>query len=234
MKRSTILCLPVFFVLIPLTLYLGSLLPGRGFYLTSTAIIIELLIPFFMAFEGRRPQARELVIIAVMCAISIVSRVAIPLPQFKPTFAIIMLTAVAFGPETGFIVGAITAFGSNFFIGQGPYTPWQMMAYGAGGLLAGFLAQKGWLSRNKWELSFFGFFVSLLWVGPLLDVSTMFLTLTTFSWEGVLTILGSGTLMNLAQGVCSFLTMLLFSKPLLEKLDRIKRKYGILEISDHS
>ena len=233
MKKSTLVCLLDFLILIPLTLYLGSKLPGRGFYLTSTAIIIELLIPFFLAFEGRRPQARELVIIAVMCAIAIVSRVAIPLPQFKPTFAIIMLTALAFGPETGFMTGAITAFGSNFFIGQGPYTPWQMMAYGAGGLLAGFLAQKGWLSRNKWELAFFSFFASVLWVGPLLDVSTMFLTLTAFSWEGVLTILGSGALMNLTQGVCSFLTMVLFSKPLLEKLDRIKLKYGILEISDN-
>jgi len=233
MKRSTLLCLLDFLLLIPLTLYLGAKLPGRGFYLTSTAIIIELLIPFFLAFEGRKPQARELVIISVMCAIAIVSRVAIPLPQFKPTFAIIMLSAVAFGPEVGFMVGAITAFGSNFFIGQGPYTPWQMMAYGAGGLLTGFLSLKGWLSRNKWELAFFSFFASVLWVGPLLDVSTMFLTLTAFSWEGVLTILGSGGLMNLSQGACSFLTMLLFAKPLLEKLDRVKLKYGMFASSDH-
>ena len=233
MKKSTLLSLLDFLLLIPLTLYLGSHLPGRGFYITSTAIIIELMIPFFLVFEGRRPQARELVIISVMCAIAIVSRVAIPLPQFKPTFAIIMLTALAFGPEIGFMVGALTAFGSNFFLGQGPYTPWQMMAYGAGGLLTGFLAQKGWLSRNKWELAFFSFFASVLWVGPLLDVSTMFLTLTSFSWEGVLTILGSGALMNLAQGACSFLTMVLFSKPLLEKLDRIQRKYGMFASSDH-
>ena len=229
MKRSSLLSLLIFLILIPLTLYLGTRLPGRGFYITSTLIIIEMLIPFFLAFEGRKPQARELVIIAVMCAIAIAARTAIPIPHLKPAFAIIMLSGIAFGPEAGFMVGAVTAFGSNFFAGQGPYTPWQMMAYGAGGLLAGLLAQKGWLSRNKWELAFFSFFATVLWVGPLLDCSTVFLTLSRFTLSGVLTVFGSGAVVNLIQGIGSFVTMLLLSKPLLEKLDRIKIKYGMLE-----
>lgn len=232
MKKSTVVTLLMFFLLIPLTLYLGTKLPGRGYYITSTLIIVEMLVPFFLAFEGRRPQARELVIIAVMCAISIASRTAIPIPNFKPTFAIIMLSGIAFGPETGFMVGAITAFGSNFFVGQGAYTPWQMMGYGAGGLLAGFLYQKKWLSRKPLVLAVFGFLVTMLWVGPLLDLSTIFLSLTHFSWTSVLSIFTSGFFVNLSQGVCTILTMLLFSKPLLEKLDRIKVKYGMMEASD--
>lgn len=232
MKKSTIVTLAVFFLLIPLTLYFGTKLPGRGYYITSTLIIIEMLIPFFLAFEGRKPQARELVVIAVICAIAIVSRVAIPILNFKPIFAIIMLSGIAFGPEAGFIVGAISALGSNFFMGQGPYTPWQMMGYGAGGLLAGFLAQKGWLKRNKWELAFFGFFASVLWVGPLLDLSTIFMTLTNFSWAGVISIFGTGVPVNLSQGACAFLTMLVFGNPLLDKLDRIKVKYGMMEADD--
>ena len=88
MKKSNIATLIVFFLLIPVTLFLGSKLPGRGYYITGTAIIIELMIPFFMAFEGRRPQARELVVIAVMCAIAIAGRAAIPIPNFKAIFAI--------------------------------------------------------------------------------------------------------------------------------------------------
>ena len=67
MKKSHIATLIVFLVLIPLTLILGSRLSGRAFYVTSTLVIVELLIPFFLAFEGRRPQARELVVLAVMC-----------------------------------------------------------------------------------------------------------------------------------------------------------------------
>lgn len=228
MKRSTIVTLLVFFLIIPLTLFLGTKLPGKGYYITGTLIITEMMIPFFMAFEGRKPQARELVIIAVMCAIAVVSRVAIPLPQFKPIFAIIMITGIAFGPESGFMVGAISAFVSNFFAGQGPYTPWQMMAYGAGGMLAGIFSQRNWISRKPLELAFFGFFTSLLWVGPLLDCSTIFITLSRITLSGVLTVFGSGVVMNLLQSVCTFLTMWLFSPLLLEKLERVKRKYGMI------
>ena len=229
MKRSSLVTLLVFLVLIPLTLGLGRLMPGRWYYLTGTLIIVEMMIPFFLSFEGRKPQARYLVVIAVMCALAIASRVVIPIPHFKPTFAIIMLAGIAFGPEAGFMVGAVSALCSNFFIGQGPYTPWQMMAYGAGGLLAGFLAQQGWLKRNRWILASFGFLASVLWVGPLLDLSGIFLMLSRLSWEGAIAMLISGFSVNLIHGVSTFVTMVLFSKPLLEKLDRIKLKYGMTE-----
>ena len=229
MKKSNIATLIVFFLLIPVTLFLGSKLPGRGYYITGTAIIIELMIPFFMAFEGRRPQARELVVIAVMCAIAIAGRAAIPIPNFKAIFAIIMLSGIAFGPEAGFMVGAVAAFGSNFFSGQGPYTPWQMMAYGAGGMLAGFCFRKGWLPRKPWVMAVFGFFAVILWVGPLLDSSHIFLMLTTISWASVTATLISGFYANITQAICTVLVMLLFGKPLLEKLDRIKLKYGMTE-----
>ena len=229
MKRSSIALLFVFFLLVPLTLLLGSMLPGRSYYITGTLIMVEMLVPFFMMFEGRKPQARELVLVAVLCAIAIVSRAAVPLPHFKPTFAIIMLAGVAFGPEVGFMVGAVAAFGSNFFAGQGAYTPWQMMAFGSGGLAAGFLAQRGWLSRKPWALSAFGFVACVLWVGPLLDLSSVFLMLSYIDPAGVLARLLAGLPVNVAQGVCTVITMVLFSRPLLEKLDRIKRKYGMME-----
>lgn len=232
MKKSTLSALLVFFLLIPATLFFGTKLPGRGYYITSTLIILEMLVPFFLAFEGRKPQAREMVVIAVMCGIAIVSRVAIPIPHFKPTFAIIMLSGIAFGPEAGFMVGAITAFGSNFFAGQGAYTPWQMMAYGAGGLIAGFLSQRGWLSRKPVWLAVFGFLSVMFWVGPLLDICSIFLMPIGHSREAILAMFASGVPANLSQGVCTVLIMLLFSKPLLEKLDRIKIKYGMMEAGD--
>lgn len=229
MKKSNIAALIVFFLLIPLTLFLGTKLSGRSYYITGTLIIIELMIPFFMAFEGRKPQARELVVIAVMCAIAIAGRVAIPIPNFKAIFAIIMLSGIAFGPETGFMVGAVSALASNFFYGQGPYTPWQMMAYGAGGMLAGFAFQRGRLPRKPWVMAVFGFFAVILWVGPLLDTSGVFLTLPTIRWATAWPMYVSGLPVNLSQAVCTALVMLLFGKPLLEKLDRIKVKYGMME-----
>lgn len=229
MKKSNLVTLLVCFLLIPATLYLGAQLPGRSYYITGTLIIIELMIPFFMAFEGRKPQARELVVIAVMCAIAIAGRVAIPIPNFKATFALIMLAGIAFGPEAGFMVGAITAFASNFFYGQGAYTPWQMFGYGAGGMLAGFVFAKNRLPRKPWVMAVFGFFAVILWVGPLLDCSHIFLMVSVINWDSIIAAFVSGFPVNLSQGICTVLVMLLFARPLLDKLDRIKVKYGMME-----
>lgn len=232
MKKSNIVTLIIFFLLIPATLFLGTKIPGRSYYITSTLMILELMVPFFMAFEGRKPQARELVVIAVMCAIAIVARTAIPIPHFKAIFAVIMLSGIAFGPEAGFMVGAISAFASNFFYGQGAYTPWQMMAYGAGGMLAGFCFAKGRLPQKPWVMAVFGFFATILWVGPLLDCSHIFLMLSVINRDSILAALLSGFPVNLSQAICTVLIMLLFGRPLLDKLDRVKTKYGMMEDED--
>lgn len=230
MKKSNIALLVVFFLLIPLTLFLGTKLPGQSYYLTGTLIVIELMIPFFMAFEGRKAQARELVLLAVMCALAIVGRLAIPIPNFKAIFAIIMITGIAFGPESGFIVGAIAALASNFFYGQGAYTPWQMMAYGAGGMLAGFFFAKGRLPQKPIPMAIFGFFAVILWVGPLLDCSTFFTTIGSYNnFHAIMGVFIAGFTVNLSQAICTVLVMLLFGRPLLDKLDRVKLKYGMIE-----
>ena len=103
-------------------------------------------VPFLLVFERRRPQARELVPIAVMSALAVVGRTVfsiVPLPNFKPCSAIIMITAIVFGPETGFLTGALTAFVSNFIFGQGPWTPWQMFTWGLLGFLTGLMKNAG-------------------------------------------------------------------------------------------
>ncbi len=229
MKKSNIATLLIFLLAIPATLFLGSRMSGRWYYLTSTLIIIELLIPFFLTFEGRKPQAQELVVLAVMCALAVAARVAIPIPNFKAIYGIIMIAGIAFGPESGFLVGAVAALSSNFFLSQGPYTPWQMMAYGAGGMLAGFLFQKGRLPRKPLMMGIVGFFGVLFFVGPLLDTCTVFLAPISMSLKSIMAIFISGFTVNISQGISTFIVMFLLGKPLLEKLDRIKVKYGMME-----
>lgn len=232
MKKSSFAMLVTCFLVIPLTLILGTKLSGRAYYVTSTLVILEILIPFLLAFEGRKPQARELVVIAVLCALALASRAAIPIPNFKPTYAVIMLSGIAFGPEAGFLVGAVTAFASNFFYGQGAYTPWQMFAYGAGGMLAGFVFRKKWLPREPLAMGIFGYLVVLVFIGPILDTCSVFLTLPEISLKSAWPLYISGFPVNLSQGACTFLTMLLFGRPLLEKLDRVKTQYGMMEEED--
>ena len=227
MKKTTLFTLITAFLLIPATLLLGSRLPGRWYYLTSTLIIFEILIPFFLAFESRRPQARELVLLAVLCALAVASRAVVPIPNFKPIFAIIMIAGMAFGAQAGFLVGAISAFASNFLLGgQGPWTPWQMMAFGVAGLLAG--ACRNWLPKRPWAMAVFGFVSMVTVVGVLLDCSTIFTTLTTLKWSSVLLVLTIGLRTNLSHGIATAVTLFLFARPLLEKLDRVKIKYGLI------
>ena len=234
MKKSMLFSLIVIFLLIPATLFLGTRLTGRMYYLTSTLVVMEVMLPFFFAFETRRPQARELVTIAVMCALATAARVVIHIPDFKPILGIIMVAGIAFGAEAGFLTGAVSAFASNFFFSQGPWTPWQMMAYGIGGFVAGLLFHKKrpfpgrpWLSTLA--LSAVGFLTVMLVVGPLLDTCTVFTTGSRITWKYALAVYAAGFGYNLTHAAATAITIFLVSRPLLEKLDRLKRKYGMME-----
>lgn len=240
MKKSTLFTFLCICLLIPATLYLGTLLPGRWYYLTGTLIIIEAMLPFFFLFESRRPQARELVCIAVMAALAAVSRGAFAfIPHFKPIVAIVMITGMAFGAQAGFLTGAISAFASNFFFGQGPFTPWQMMAYGLGGFLAGLLFHKrksleGKPMLHRGLLTVFGFVSILAVVGPVLDLCSVFTMSSQLSWKMTLACLASGFPINVTHGISCALTLLLLGRPLLQKLERLQTKYGILDGSEQT
>lgn len=229
MRKTTVCNLLLLFVLIPGTLFLGTRLSGRWYYLTSTMMIVEIMIPFFLAFETRRPQARELVTLAVMCALAVASRVVILIPNFKPMTAIIMITGIALGAQSGFVCGAVGAFASNFFFSQGPWTPWQMMAYGFAGFLAGGLFHKRFHLRNPAALAAWGFFTIVLVIGPLLDCCTVFTVSSRITWKYALAVFTAGFAYNVQHGLACAVTLLLFSKPLLSKLERLKTKYGMMD-----
>ena len=230
MKKSHILSAACIFLLVPLTLFFGSRIKGRWYYLTSTVVILEMMLPFFAAFESRRPQPRELVTIAVMSALATASRVAfIFLPYFKACTGVIMITGIAFGPEAGFLTGAITAFASNFFFGQGPWTPWQMFAYGFAGFLAGAVFHRREKLCRPWILGIFGFFSILMLIGPLLDSCTVFTVLSRLTRKSVLLIFAQGVPVNLIHGLGCAVTLILLTGPLLSKLRRLQLKYGMMD-----
>ena len=232
------LSLAIMVLLVPLAMVLFTRLK-QSFYLSGLTIIVLTIAAFFLHFESRKPQARELVLLAVLCALAVASRAAFGfVPHFKPMLAIVMLTGIAFGPEAGFLCGAISGFASNFIFGQGPWTPWQMFAYGIGGMLAGLFALCGILKKSPrawrdggWRdilgLTVFGFLCILLVVGPLLDPSTFFMA--GFSASSPLAIYLAGVPVNCVHGSAVALTMLLFGKPLLDRLRRIQIKYGMME-----
>lgn len=208
----------------------------QQYYLSSVAVIVLAMIPFFSLFESRQPQARELMVIAVMVALAVVARsVFIWLPFFKPLCAIIIIAGVALGAQAGFLTGATALFVSNFLFGQGLWTPWQMFAYGLAGFVFGLLAHSGVIPKKDVSkgkllgLSIFGGLFVLIIVGPLLDTCALALMVDEVTPESALAIYAAGVPVNAIQAVSTAITLFLLYKPMLEKLERVRVKYGLLE-----
>lgn len=150
-KKRTAISALIIFILIPLTVLGGSRLIGQHSYmLDSMVILIYTMIPFFMVFERRKPKAREIVLIAMMSALTAVVHMMFhfSLPIQAGT-ALVIISGVALGPEAGFLVGALARFVCNFYLTQGAWTPWQMFCWGILGFLAGLAFNKANIEQLK-------------------------------------------------------------------------------------
>ena len=246
----------------------------RSYYATSFIIIALAMVPFALVFEGRKPQARELVVIAVMVAITVAGRAAFfMVPQFKPVVALVIIAGAALGAESGFAVGALSGFVSNFVFGQGPWTPWQMFAFGIIGFFSGIIFYRlaatigapsrdveerkdmkdrgtvpmsfpwyntdrlGWnvRARKRVErlrigvLCIFGGFITFALYGILLDTAaTVMFSHGEFSPNALLAAYLTGIPMNAVHASATIFFLLLLARPMIEKLERVKKKYGLL------
>lgn len=133
---------------IPVTVLGGSFLLGSDLYMIgSILIVIYTMIPFFMVFERRKPKAREIVLIAMMAALTVVIHLFFHLTvPIQAGTAMIIISGISLGPEAGFMIGALARFVCNFYMGQGPWTPWQMFCWGLIGFLTGLMKNAGLFS----------------------------------------------------------------------------------------
>lgn len=204
-------------------------LGDRKYYLVSLVLLACAILPFFQLFERRKPQARELVTLAVLCAIAVAGRAAFyMLPQFKPVAAIVIIAGVCLGAQSGFLVGAVSAFVSNFFFGQGPNTPWQMFAFGLVGLLAGLLFERGGLKSGRLSLCVFGGLATLLLYGGTVNLGTLLISGLPLNMPAYLSVCLLSLPFDLIHASASIVFLFFISQPMIEKLERIKTKYGLL------
>lgn len=218
-------------VAIPLTIFVGAFyLEHKKYYFISLLVILETLIPFLTVFESRKPAARELIVISVLCAIGVAGRaVFFVMPQFKPVAAIVIISAVCFGAETGFLVGAVTGFVSNFFFGQSVLTPWQMVAFGMIGFAAGILFRKGLLRKTKLSLCIFGGMSTLIIYGGIMNPASVITWQPTVTWEMIILSYIMGIPFDLMHAASSAFFLWFIAEPMIEKLERIKAKYALIE-----
>lgn len=141
--------------------------------LISMAAVGALLIYLFLRVEKYRMTAAELAVIAALSSLAAVSRVPFAfLPSVQPTTFLVVVGGMVFGSRAGFLIGSIAALLSNFFLGQGPWTPWQMLAWGLVGITS------GWLGRffprtGRTAIAIFGFAWGFLF-GWITDLSYWF------------------------------------------------------------
>lgn len=197
----------------------------------KTYLIAGFVIAFFAcllvyaSLDKKKTNIRRLVLIAVMTGLCIISRFLFaPVPGFKPMTAIIILTAIYLGKEAGFMCGAFTALISNIYFGQGPWTPFQMMAFGLIGFCAGVFS--GALKKNRVVLLLYGLLGGIAY-SFIMDIWTVLWYDNGFSTDLYKAALITAIPYTIAYCISNVVFILIFDKSLRKKLGRIIIKYNI-------
>lgn len=171
--------------------------------------------------------AGKTVCIAVMSAAAAVGRIAFAaVADIKPTTAIVILTGLAFGKSAGFLTGTLAALVSNFYFGQGLWTPWQMLAWGLIGLLAGFFSRVEY-GKKMLVPTAIGGALAAYFFGFVMNIFYIAFYVRPLSAAAVFTALGASLVMDSVHAVSTAAFLLALTPPWLKKMKRIKSKYGI-------
>lgn len=215
-------------LIIPLTIFLGVyFLNDRKYFFISIVIILYTIISFLLSFEKRKPKVRELVIIAVLSAIAVAGRGAFfMLPQFKPMAAVVIISGICLGSETGFMVGALSIFISNFFFGQGPWTPWQMFSMALIGYFAGLLFSKNLIKKTKLNMCVFGGLSVFFIYGGIINIGSVIIFTPIFNLSAIVASYVSAFWFDIIHALSTVIFLFLIGEPMIEKIERVKTKYG--------
>ena len=140
-EKHKMRCISAFFLAVGMALLLfvcAGVWQGKNYLLAGILMLLFLFGVVVLNFEKRKPRAREIALLSTMTGLSVAANelCSHTIPLHAGT-AMVVISGIALGPETGFFVGALARFVCNFFSGQGPWTPWQMFSWGLMGYLAG-------------------------------------------------------------------------------------------------
>ena len=228
MKNSKIQTLfeALILTLTPVTLVFFAI-----FQIEQTAILTLLvasacLLLFFVGYEKSKPALRQIMPTAKLGALAAAGRILFAaIPDFKPVSAICIISGVVFGRRSGFLVGCIAALVSNFFFGQGAWTPWQMYSWGLIGYLAGVFNEIG-LFKFKFVLYVWAFLGPLLY-GFILNSWYIVGFVHPITWESALLAYGAGLPLDLVHSVATVIFLAALFEPWKKKLLRVKSKYEL-------
>lgn len=212
---------------VPAVLVACALLGTDYAALASVLVVVAALGMFFAGYEASAPRLRDVMPTAILAALAAAGRILFaPFPDFKPVSAIAIIAGISFGRRSGFMVGALAALVSNFFFGQGPWTPWQMYAWGMVGYGAGLLAQAG-VFKKPAAVYVYGF-LSALAYGLVINLWSILGFFHAQSGLSVFAVYAAALPFDLIHGAATVVFLLALYTPWKKKLARVKAKYGLL------
>lgn len=219
MKNALKYIIPL--VLVPITVILGAcIFSEKSYAFVSMAVAIFSCLLFYFAYE-KKGKTRRLIIVSVMTAIAVIGRfIFAPIPAFKPVTAVVVLTAIYLGSSAGFLTGSFSALISNFYFGQGSWTPFQMLAWGIIGFLAGILRNK---LKNRITLSLYGVFAGVLY-SVILELWNVLWYSNSFDINLYLTFLLSSLPHTAIYAVSNVIFLMVMYKPIGSKLKRAEQR----------
>jgi energy-coupling factor transport system substrate-specific component len=195
----------------------------------GTAVVLVVAIGAGVAwFERSRPPARIVAMVAVLAAFAVIGRILFaPFPNVKPTTDIVIIAGFALGAEPGLLVGALAALVSNFYFAQGPWTPWQMFAWGMCGLFGALLGRLSHREMGRIPLS-----LCCAAAGLGYGVILNFGSAVNFGGSDVLTsfyvYLVESIPFDLAHAIANFVFCMLAGPMLIRMLARIRRRSDVI------
>lgn len=213
-------------VLAILVLVLMAIFSSKNYLLFSFGFLVLTLGVYFWRFEKSPHTSREIVFIAIICALAVVGRIIFAaIPAVKPELFILILGAIVSGPETGFLMGTIIALTSNMYFGQGAWTPWQMFALGLIGLISGLMLKK---DIATWKLVLWGFLSGFI-MGWIMDVYYIIGFVNPISWQSILTSLAASFYFDVVHAVFTAVLLLLVGKRWIKLFSNYQRKYDLFK-----
>lgn len=210
---------------------LNSMFGDRLYLIASVVLIVLAIVIFMRSFERKKPGTKDVVLLSVMISLGVVGRlVFFMVPQFKPCAAIVIITGIMLGKQAGFLSGVMTAFISDMFFGMGPWTLWQMIGFGLIGLISAIIFNKERIEKMggfaKLILCTYGFLVTFLLYGLLMDTATVFMVTDKPKLSTFIATYSAGIVFNMIHGISTFIFLYLMANPLSKKIKRVLVKYG--------
>lgn len=201
-----------------------DMIPGVALILVVMVYLLLFILAMYFKFEESNVSSKEISLIAIYSAFAAVARIPfIGIPSVQPVSFLVLCAGYVFGPLIGFIIGGITAFLSNVFLGQGIWTIYQIFAWGFFGLIGGLMGRKKNKKPDKWILALIGFLLAFVY-GWLMNLWTWML-IRPITFASFIAVNIQSIPFDIAHALANFIFLIAFGEHVIRILSRYQQRF---------